>query len=378
MLCFPPFGFASQKVYRDITFSTMAATSLNEGNVVPTLVGARVENVAKGSWMSGEKRAASQSPTKPRISSNLDGRRRGPKRLVRNGPGVVAAATRVSGKPHAVGKKTRSGGKAAHEESGATILKSPVGRLVTVRTDTPVRARNASDESLDDVSSKCKEAGGAQDNVIHEEDEDKDDKDDADEDDGEETIELNEEAVELTLLRREMDTLEQRMYSKGTVASVFARTVTHARLAENPFGAEAIAAMAAIFKGNDTPDTSAVAAALEPSAARTWAYLVVMNDDVGFSCCITCSEWTERFVLGTQSSTILWRSSETFDHRDPPLTSLCSQRPRTPCSSGSICPRRAWLKPTPGTALGPMGMTNFPRLWSTRRSQHGSRGRSHD
>ena len=204
----------------------MAAKSSNEGNVVPTLVGARVKNAAKGSGMSGGKRTASQLPTKPRISSNLDGRQCGPKRSVRNGPGVVAAATRVSGKPHAIGKKTQSGAKAANEVSGATILKSPVGRLVTVRTDTPVRARNASDESLDDVSSKCKEAGGAQDNVIHEEDEDKDDKDDADEDDGEETIELNEEAVELTLLRREMDTLEQRMYSKGTVASVFARTVT--------------------------------------------------------------------------------------------------------------------------------------------------------
>ena len=183
----------------------MAATSSNEGNFVLTLVGARVENAAKGLWMSGGKRAASQSPTKPRISSNLDGRRRGPERSVRNGPGVVAAATRVSGKPHAIGKKTRSGGKAANEVSGATILKSPVGRLVSVRTDTPVQARNASDESLDDVSSKCKEAGGAQDNFICEDDEDEDDKDDADEDD-------DEEDVELTLLRQEMDALEQCGY----------------------------------------------------------------------------------------------------------------------------------------------------------------------
>jgi hypothetical protein len=52
----------------------MAATSSNEGNVVLKLVGARVENVAKGSGMSGGKRAASQSPTKLRISVNLDGR----------------------------------------------------------------------------------------------------------------------------------------------------------------------------------------------------------------------------------------------------------------------------------------------------------------
>ena len=151
MLCFPPFGFASQKVYRDITFSprsiskqanssktTMAATSLNEGNVVPTLVGARVENAAKGSGMSRGKRAASQSPTKPGISANLNGRQRGPDHSVQNGPGVVAAATRVLGKPHAIEKKTQSGGNAANEASGAMSLKSPVGRLVTVRADTPV------------------------------------------------------------------------------------------------------------------------------------------------------------------------------------------------------------------------------------------------
>jgi len=187
----------------------------------------------------------------------------------------------ASGKPHIIGKKTQSGGKAANEALGAMIPKIPVGRLVTVRTDTPVRARNASDESLDDVSSKCKEAGGAQDNIIREYDEEDDDKDDADDEIG--VGDDNKEDVELTLLRWEMAALVQRMYSKGTVASVFACTVTHARLAENPFGAEAIAAMAAIFKGNDTPDTSAVAAALEPSAASTWAYLVVMNDDVGFS-----------------------------------------------------------------------------------------------
>ena len=52
--------------------------------------------------------------------------------------------------------------------------------MVTVRTDTPVRAWNASNESLDDVSSKFKEAGGAQDNIIRKYDEDDDDEDDAD------------------------------------------------------------------------------------------------------------------------------------------------------------------------------------------------------
>jgi len=133
------------------------------------------------------------------------------------------------------------------------------------------------------ASSKCKEAGGAQDNIIHNGHDNEDDNKEDDKDDKIGEVEDEEEDVELTLLRREMDALEHRMYSEGTVASVFARTVTHARLTGNPFGAEAIAAMAAIFKGNDNPNPSAVAAALEPGAASTRAYLVVMNSDVGFS-----------------------------------------------------------------------------------------------
>ena len=80
---------------------------------------------------------------------------------------------------------------------------------------------------MDDVSSKCKEAVGVQDNFICEDDEDEDDEDNADEDD-------DEEDVELILLLREMDALEQRMYSEGTVASVFARTVTNSTLTGNP------------------------------------------------------------------------------------------------------------------------------------------------
>ena len=62
---------------------------------------------------------------------------------------------------------------------------------------------------------------------------------------------------ELALLRREMDALEHRMYSEGTVASVFACTVTQARLAGKPFGADAIAAMAAIFDWSENPDPGA-------------------------------------------------------------------------------------------------------------------------
>jgi hypothetical protein len=168
--------------------STMAATSSNEGYVVP-IVGTGVKNAAKSSGMSERKRAATLSPQKPRISSNLDGRRGGLGHTVRNKPDVAAGATSVSDHPPATGKKTRSGAEGAKEASGATtapdgvsgcrdkIPKSHVGRSGRVRATSPVRTRALrlstshrradSDESVGDVSSKCKEAGGAQDIIFH-------------------------------------------------------------------------------------------------------------------------------------------------------------------------------------------------------------------
>jgi hypothetical protein len=80
-----------------------------------------------------------------------------------------------------------------------------------------------------------------------------------------------------------MDPLEHCMYSKGTVALVFARTVTQARLAGKIFGDDAVAAMAAIFEGSENPNPCAVAAVLGPDAASAWAYLVIMNGKVGFT-----------------------------------------------------------------------------------------------
>jgi hypothetical protein len=168
--------------------------------VAMKMVGTGLTNAAKGSEMSGGKRLASVSPPKPRISTNLDGRRSGLSRKVRNEPDVVAGATSASDQPPTLGKKTRSVSKAANEASepanapsgmsgrGDKIPKSPMGRSGKMRATSPVRTRAQpaghsnvtvvssrrranSDESLNlyeseqDASKKCKEAGGAQDSI---------------------------------------------------------------------------------------------------------------------------------------------------------------------------------------------------------------------
>jgi hypothetical protein len=73
------------------------------------------------------------------------------------------------------------------------------------------------------------------------------------------------------------------MYSKGTVALVFACAVTQAWLASQPFGDNAVLPMVAIFEASENPDLCVVAAALEPDAANARAYLVFMNGKVGFT-----------------------------------------------------------------------------------------------
>ena len=207
LVCFvspvtPPLDFVSKTFLGDITFSprsirepdnssqtAMVSTSLKAGKVAPKMVGAGLENAATGSGMSERKRAASMSPPKPRISSNLDGRRGRLGRAARNESDVAAGATSVSDHSPTTGKKTRSGAEGAKEASGATtapdgvsgcrdkIPKSHVGRSGRVRATSPVRTRALrlstshrradSDESVGDVSSKCKEAGGAQDIIFH-------------------------------------------------------------------------------------------------------------------------------------------------------------------------------------------------------------------
>jgi hypothetical protein len=144
------------------------------------------------------------------------------------------------------------------------------------------------DELVGDASTKCKEAGGAQDGIIHNEDNDEDDDKD-DKDDDKDKVEDSsddpddEDNAKLVLLHQNMDSLEHRMYAKGTVALVIALVVTQARLAGQPFRDNAVASMVAIFEGSENPNPCAVAAALELDPANARAYLFVMNSKVGFT-----------------------------------------------------------------------------------------------
>jgi len=253
----------------------MVATSSDEGRIALKIVGTGPKNAAKGSGMSGEKRLASVSPPKPRISSNLNGHRSILNRKAGNGPDVAARATSASDQPPTLGKKTRSVSKAANEASepvntpggrsgrGGKILKSLGSHSGKLRAISPIRTRDPcranSDESVNsyesgrDVSKEYKEAGGAQDNIFltASDDEENDEEDD----------EAEEVDDELTLLREEMEVLEHQMYVTGTVASVFARTITQCRPTNKTLGAEVIAAMEDIFKGNENPNPGAVTAA---------------------------------------------------------------------------------------------------------------------
>ena len=241
----------------------------------------------------------SLSPPKPRISSNLDGRRSGPGHAVRNEPDVAAGATSASDKPPATGKKTQSRVKAANEASRATNVpdgvsgcggKTPTslaGQSMTSGATSPIRTRSRppghsnvklstsrrradSDELVGDASIKCKEARGARNSIIHNEEDNKADEESEVEDNCDEDPD-DEDDAELALLRWEMDTLEHHMYSKGTMTLVFACTVTQAPLAGKTFGEDAIAATAAIFDWSENPNPCTVTAAFEPDTASARA-----------------------------------------------------------------------------------------------------------
>ena len=151
---------------------------------------------------------------------------------------------------------------------GDKIPKSHAGHLGRVRAASPTsRRRDDSDKSGGDGSRKCKEARGAQDIIFHNTDDDEEEDEDDDDDDGLEDPDEEDDA-ELTLLHQEMDALEHRMFSEGTVASVFARMITQAHLARKTLGADALEAMEDIFHGDAEADPGAVTVVLEPNAAR--------------------------------------------------------------------------------------------------------------
>ncbi len=107
-----------------------------------------------------------------------------------------------------------------YQRSGSTSLVGtrPQG---DANEDAHLDVRTSGCQSVGDASSKCKEAGGARDSIIHDEN---DDEDDADAVSGDDRDDEND--AELVLLYGEMDSSEHLMYSKGTVASMFALAVT--------------------------------------------------------------------------------------------------------------------------------------------------------
>ncbi len=126
-------------------------------------------------------------------------------------------------------------------------------------------------------------ATNVQEGIIHDKYNDEDGKEDDNEAGDSSSKPDKEDNAELDLLHQKMDALEHHMYSKGTMASVFACAVTQARLASQAFGAEAVASITAIFEGRKNPDPCAVTAAVERGTAKAWAYLVVMNNELGFT-----------------------------------------------------------------------------------------------
>jgi hypothetical protein len=86
-----------------------------------------------------------------------------------------------------------------------------------------------------------------------------------------------------TQLRFGMEALQQLVYTKGSVASIFANIVSNAQTSGQEFFEDFNAAIADIFHGDENPDPVALTTALEQDASEGQAYLVVMNNDAGFT-----------------------------------------------------------------------------------------------
>jgi hypothetical protein len=71
------------------------------------------------------------------------------------------------------------------------------------------------------------------------------------------------------------------MYVKGSVALVFAQQVMKERQVSQDSGHKFAQTFSDMFGGSKNPDSGVVEAAL--GASEAWAYLVVMNDDRGFT-----------------------------------------------------------------------------------------------
>ena len=169
-----------------------------------------------------------------------------------------------------------------------------------------------------------------------------------------------------------MEALERCRYSKGTVASVFAQT--EARRTDQGFATKAMASLASIFEGSKNPDPGAVVAALETEAANSQAYLVIMNDDVGF----TLLHHLQRLKCELRPgdpiiNRVVAFEGDIWPQGPTPNVVVFNEAEDTMF-------RRLFLPPVrlpvvrADTARRPMGTTRTTRLWSTRRLRRGLRG----
>jgi hypothetical protein len=99
-----------------------------------------------------------------------------------------------------------------------------------------------------------------------------------------------------TQLRFCMVALQQLVDAKGSVASIFANTVSKAQTSGKVFFEDFNTAIADIFHGDENLNPDTLTTALEQDASEGRAYLIMINDDVGFTLlhnlqCMDCKIW---------------------------------------------------------------------------------------
>jgi hypothetical protein len=94
---------------------------------------------------------------------------------------------------------------------------------------------------------------------------------------------LEGESQDGTQFRYGMEAPQQLVYTKGSVASVFANVVSMERRSGHDFVEDFSIAIADIFYRDETPDLVVLTTALERNTSEGQAYLVIMNDFIGFT-----------------------------------------------------------------------------------------------
>jgi hypothetical protein len=94
---------------------------------------------------------------------------------------------------------------------------------------------------------------------------------------------LEDESHDGTQLRYGMEALQQLVHTKGSVASICVNIVSKARRSGKDFVKDFSATITDSFHGDENPNQVVLTTALEWDTLEGQAYLVVMNDNVGFT-----------------------------------------------------------------------------------------------